>query len=582
MAGDPKGPEHIRFAAILAETRGGSPFLQAVILVALLALGVLGGMRALGGEVSRKTECAGLAVAAFGPVPCSEGEGGVPVQPGAPGPAPEAPRGPDSGPAIIGPGPLVVLPFPGTVSVTCTGLPGQDQKARCQGKDGNGVSVEVVGEVSVDRSRVRLDGRTGGCPKVDLSVSGKVTVQVTGKAEGKTVGGALSVFTATNSTFSVSVSPEAAEAIERGDRQPPNPLDPRTLVPGESIALSEEFFAGHNLQVSYRNLQIGMGFEEGRRLTSGVRRVDERTVRVFVGDSEFVRQALSVGTSVGDFGVALGGSKELSQGEVRTVDIDISTPEGFAAYQKFIADGQMPQPGTPGTSNPLSISAVDFSGSTVAEVSAGNFRLGGVLNDAEGSMVEVRHADGTVDHVSQARANDVGAAITENKDGKTFSLFMENVDPSLIEAFERFSGKDLAEFGDGNVRLDFTEADLEVIRQQAFDQLVKRAKDNRIDISREELERLLREDPRRLENAGLNDSFDRAFEIARAGSPEDILRELFHFGGAGSDGNTAMNNLLAFQNATARARNGGRDLPKDHPDSVFPGRSVTPTGCATS
>ena len=309
------------------------------------------------------------------------------------------------------------------------------------------MSVEVVGEVSVDRSRVRLDGRTGGCPKVDLSVSGKVTVQVTGKAEGKTVGGALSVFTATNSTFSVSVSPEAAEAIERGDRQPPNPLDPRTLVPGESIALSEEFFAGHNLQVSYRNLQIGMGFEEGRRLSSGVRRVDERTVRVFVGDSEFVRQALSVGTSVGDFGVALGGTKELSQGEVRTVDIDISTPEGFAAYQKFIADGQMPQPGTPGTSNPLSISAVDFSGSTVAEVSAGNFRLGGVLNDAEGSIVEVRHADGTVDHVSQARANDVGAAITENKDGKTFSLFMENVDPSLIEAFEQLLGQ-----GPGRVR----------------------------------------------------------------------------------------------------------------------------------
>lgn len=118
--------------------------------------------------------------------------------------------------------------------------------------------------------------------------------------------------------------------------------------------------------------------------------------------------------------------------------------------------------------------------------------------------------------------------------------------------------------------------------EQAFDQLVKRARENRIDISREELERLLREDPRRLENAGLNDSFDRAFEIARAGSPEDILRELFHFGGAGSDGNTAMNNLLAFQNATARARNGGRDLPKDHPDSVFPGRSVAPTGCATS
>lgn len=93
---------------------------------------------------------------------------------------------------------------------------------------------------------------------------------------------------------------------------------------------------------------------------------------------------------------------------------------------------------------------------------------------------------------------------------------------------------------------------------------------------------MLREDPRRLENAGMNDSFDRAFEIARAETPEDILRELYHFGGAHSDGNTAMNNLLAFQSATARARNGDRAMPKDHPESVLPGKSVAPSGCATS
>jgi hypothetical protein len=582
MARDPNSGDDTRVPASLADQRGGS-YVQGLILVSLVALGALGAFRALGDEVSNKADCTGQAVAAFGPVQCAAAQGGQPPgqpgQPGAPPPAPEAPNGPTSGPAIIGPGPLVVLPFPGTASVTCTGLPGQNQKERCKGKDGNGVSVEVVGEVSAERSRVRLDGRAGGCPKVDLAVSGKVTVQATGKAEGKTVGGSLSIFTATNTRYSVSVSPEAAEAIERGDRQPPNPLDPRSLVPGESIELAQEFYSGHNLTATYRKLQVDMGFEEGRKLSSGVRRVDDRTVRVMVGDSDFVRNALSLGTSVGEFGVAIGGNKQLSQGEIRSVDIDISTPEGFAAYQKFIADGQLPQSG-PGISNPLAISALDYSGSTTAEVKAGRFKLGGVLNDAEGSIIEVRHADGTVDHISQARYNDVGAAVTENRNGKNYSLFMENVDPSLIEAFEHFSGKDLAEYGDGNVRMDFTEGDLQAIRQQALDQLVQRARDNGSDISREELERMLREDPRRLENAGMNDSFDRAFEIARAETPEDILRELYYMGGAGSNGSTAMNNLLAFQNATARARHGDRAIPRDHPDSVLPGTSKPPPGCA--
>jgi hypothetical protein len=485
-----------------------------------------------------------------------------------------------SGPAIVGPGPLVVLPFPGTVSVSCTGQPRQNQKEGCKANDQNGVSVDVVGEVSAERSQTRLDGRSGGCPKVDLSVSGKVQVQATGKSTGKEVGGTLSVFAGTSTKYNVSVSPEAAEAMERGERHPPNPLDPRTLVPGESIELSQEFYTGHNLQVTYRKLQIGMGFEEGRRLSSGVRRVDENTVRVYVGDADLVKQALLLGTSVGEFSVAIGGNKQLSQGEVRSVDIDISTPEGWDAYQKFLASGEMPCDGAAGTSNALSISSIDYSGSTTAEVKAGRIKLGGVLNDAEGSVAEIRHADGRVDRVSQARYNDVGVAITENQDGTTYSMFIEGVDKSLIDAYEQFSGKDLAVYGDGNVRLDFTEGDLKAIREQALDQLVQRAKDTRQDISREELERMLREDPRRLENAGMNDSFTNAFEIARAETPEDILRQLYLFGGAGSNGNTAIDNLIKFGNATARARHGDRAIPRDHPDSVLPGTSKPPPGCA--
>ena len=59
----------------------------------------------------------------------------------------------------------------------------------------------------------------------------------------------------------------------------------------------------------------------------------------------------------------------------------------------------------------------------------------------------------------------------------------------------------------------------------------------------------------------------------RAGRPRTSCAQLYYIGGAGSDGDTAMNNLLAFQNATAPARNGGRDLPKeDHPRQRLPRR----------
>jgi hypothetical protein len=561
------------FATCLVDERGGNNTVQALILVAILALGGVSAVRALSGTVNDKSACAGEAIAAMGPLgPCSESAAAG----GAPGPAPDAPgEGPDVGPALNDAGELVALPFPGSVSVSCSATTGRQEQA-CGGPEGAGVTVDTTGSVSIERSETRLD-ITGGCPRQDLSVSTRLQVGLNAQAEGTTVGGALAIFTGTTSKFSVSVSPDAAEAIADGDRPPPNPVDPRTILPGESVELSEEFFAGHNLTATYRQLQLEMGFEEGRRLSSGVQRVDPSTVRIMVGDADFVRQALSLGVSLGDFGVAIGGSRELSEGTVRTVDIDISTAAGWAAYQEFLATGHLPAANAPGTRDPTTIDSLNVSGSTSAEVNAGPISIGGVLADSEGTITEVHHADGTVERVAGARFNNVGAMITDGTDGSTtFSLLIEGASRSNIENFEHLTGQQLSTFGGNNVRLDFTESDLRALRFQALDQLVQQARDNGEDLSRDEIERLLREDPRRLENAGLNDALDSSFEIAAAQSPEEILIALYYMGGFDGNGSAAIQALLDFTMATARARHGDRAFPSDHADSDLPGRSVVP------
>ncbi len=565
--------KRLLLAACLSDERGGNSFVQSLILVAILALAGVSAYRALGGSVNDKTACAGEAIATMGPLgPCADPAAAG----GSPGPAPDAPAaGPETGPALNDAGELIALPFPGSVSVSCTATSGR-QEQTCGGPEGAGVTVDATGTVSIERSETKLDV-TGGCPKQDLSVSTRLQVGLNAQAEGTRVGGALSVFTGTTSKFSVSVSPDAADAIADGDRPPPNPVNPRTILPGESVELSEEFFEGHNLTATYRQLQVEMGFEEGRRLSSGVQRVDPSTVRVVVGDADFVRQALSLGVSLGDFGVALGGSRELSEGTVRTVDIDISTAEGWAAYQEFLASGRLPPPDAPGTRDPTTIDSLNVSGSTSAEVNAGPISIGGVLSDSEGTITEVHHADGTVERITGVRFNDVGAMITDGTDGSTsYSLLIEGADGSIIEAFEHFTGQELSSFGGNNVRFDFTESDLRAIRSQAVDQLVQESQDSGTDLSRDEIERRLREDPDRLGDSGLNDSLSRVFEIAAARTPEQTLIELYYLGGSDGHGTTALQNLLEFTLATARARHGDRDVPADHRDSVLPGRSVVP------
>ena len=85
----------------------------------------------------------------------------------------------------------------------------------------------------------------------------------------------------------------------------PNPVDPRTIRAGESVELSQEFYAGHDLEASYRALQLELGYEEGTRVSAGVSRVDPSTVRIYVGDEDFVRNALSLGVGNDAAGVAL-------------------------------------------------------------------------------------------------------------------------------------------------------------------------------------------------------------------------------------------------------------------------------------
>lgn len=564
-----------------AERGVGTP--QTLILLVMLALGAIGAVKQLTGRVDARTLCTGEAVVALagGLAPCAEAStvpppGTAPPPSAAPPATSELPiEGPD-GPALEGAGPIIALPFPGTVAVSCTAL--EDQKETC--KDQEGVRVQATGELSVERTPTKLDDK--GCPQQSLSVSSKLQVELSGKAKGKTVGGTLSVFTGEVSKFKVTVSPDAADQIARHDRPPPNPVDPRSIRPGESVELSEEFYAGNKLQVTYRQLQVEMGFEQGRRLSSGVKRIDDRTVRVLVGDADFVRQALSLGVSVGSFGVSVGGKEELASGKLRSVDIDIGTQAGWDAYQEFLATGHLPTAGAPGIADPAVSESIDFSDATKLEARFGRVKLGGTLGDSEGHLTETRHADGTVERVGSARFNDVGLAVREktNPDGTTetgYSLLIEGANRSLIESYEAFTGQSLHADPDGNVRLDFSESDLRRIQEQALDQVVKSAEHNRIEISREEIQRLMREDRLRADQLGLNSSFDRAFEIASADSPDEVLHQLYLLGGPGGNGSTAVDNLLSFVMGTASAHHGFRAVPRDHPDSLLPGSHPGPT-----
>jgi hypothetical protein len=442
--------------------------------------------------------------------------------------------------------PLPVLPFPGSVSVKCTYS--ETSTTACMPPDQPGVSVQTTGEVSVERSQTSLNAE--GCPQQTLSVSGKLELSANASAEGAHAGGALDVHLGESTKYSVTVDPDAAEAIEHGDRRPPNPVDPRTIAQGESVQLSREYYAGVGMEAEYRALKASLGYDEGTRVSSGVERVSPSTIRVMVGDEDFVRQALSLGVGVDGASISLGGNEELSTGKLHAVDIDISTSAGWTAYQDFLNTGTLPADGTPGTSDPTSADTINYSDETRIEAELGNITIGGQLGDSEGHRTETRHADGTIDVVTSARVNDVGLAIRRREDAAgnqlddpSYSLLLEGVDDSIAETLQQLDGDEADAPRDGHLRIDFSASDLEDIQDIALEELADQIEMNGERPSTEEIAESLADGDGVVEIDGVQYAFGPPYtSIAAAQTPEDILVALYHLGL--SDGSSAANELV--------------------------------------
>src|SRR5918998_23407 len=262
----------------------------------------------------------------------------------------------------------------------------------------------------------------------------------------------------------VGVQAEGELSIERGDTALDDEGCPQQAL---SVTTSLELAAtaGAEGATASGAIQARFGYDAGRRVSSGVERVSPTTVRVMVGDEDFVRQTLALGLGNESLGVSFGGNEELSSGRLDAVDIDISTREGWDAYQAFVEIGELPGRGTAGTMDPTTAQTIDYSDETVVEGRFGEVTLGGTLGDSEGHATFTEHEDGTVDVVRHVRFNDVGLAIRETQDADgdrigdaSYSLLLEGVDESFTGGLHDLDGSD-AELRDGTLRIEIVAPD---------------------------------------------------------------------------------------------------------------------------
>jgi len=374
---------------------------------------------------------------------------------------------------------LPVLPFPGTVTVTCSA--DSRQPETCVPKGQPGVSVIASGEIKVERTPTFLDME--GCPFQNLSIQTTLKFGANAEAKGAKIGGQVQAFLGRASKYQITVTPNNADDIEAGRRAAPNPVDPRSLAKGEAIQLNEDYFAGIKAKGTYREYQIELGYDTGRRVSSGIKRMDAHTMRVMVGDEDFVKQALKLGIKVGDFSASLGNTKELSDGKLHSIDIDISTEAGWNAYQRFITSGKLPEPGSAGTKEPTKAETVRYTDTTELEAKLGGLTLGGRGSSSEGRWVSAENlATGTTTHSTNARYNDTSLTYSFEEDANgnptgtpRYSLMLHDVHDSYIPMlYDRMGQKPPAGDPPKDLRIDFTEAELRELQELALTRIGER------------------------------------------------------------------------------------------------------------
>jgi hypothetical protein len=449
-----------------------------------------------------------------------------------------------------------------------------------------GYSVGVTAKFERSTSPCSIDGT--GTPSVTLATSADIKVNGGVNGEAKGVGASITGSIGTNTTYQIKTDPSTADRVEHGDVPPPNPADPKSIPQGSSIVLNRDSYRGVDGSLAYHNITAELGYKDGHRVSSAVQRIDGNTVRVTVGDTDFVENTLGlkVGTDQVNAGVTVGNG--FQDGKARSVDIDISTPEGWKAYQAFIGTGRMPAQGAAGTSNPTT-STSDTS--THTDTIGGRIGpLGGTAGGTTvtGQIVQTKHPDGSSETTAFTRRGDTVAATEYDRDGsgnivdEHYALHLQDVDRHDIDGYQQMTGRGGDTGSNRDISLTYSAADLTAMQNAAMDQIL--AAQHGMDGSpfkdggtRDQLRAYLADHPDGDGLAPYGSVTSRIIltDMAAAKEPSDVLVALMN-SGLGS-GTGVMEFLERFYLDTLRARH---ELGSNDTSSPLPGGYQNrPKGC---
>lgn len=309
---------------------------------------------------------------------------------------------------------------------------------------GYGFNVGLSGATRVSAHLGTANGVSSFGVAVDVSMTARagLTTPVAGATASYTEG--------FNARFNVSMPEAVAHAV---DPATVNPFDPTTMPTGAVVTLDGSHYGTTALSASFRALSVETKVTNAEGVSVAVERTSPTSVRVTAGPTEAVRAYNGVGLNLGVAQLRLGRQDNLGQATLRSAEFDLSTPEGAAGYQAFLAEGRLPSANGPGVSGVSTTERL-----TVSSTSQLGGRLGTLdgtldLSSNSGSFVRTTSPDGSATGTASLRYGDnVGLSVSQRfgADGAedlsartyAYSMQLEESSAALLNAAtgqERFT-----------------------------------------------------------------------------------------------------------------------------------------------
>ncbi len=320
-----------------------------------------------------------------------------------------------------------------------------------------------------------------------FTAEGTMSVNLGGEIDLGKVGFGADFTEGVHTEYQLRMSDADYARMESGEIPTPDPFNPDTMPVGSSVVLNSENFTDTGFEASYQQLSLESDIHEEEGVSVLVEKTGEHTVRVTSGPTEAIENSWQLGLSLGPASVHLGNTTSLESATLRTAEFDLSTPEGEAAYNRYLTTGEVPADNGPGISDVASIFKVDYDsvssvGGSLGPIS-GSFQLGSANFD----VYQTTYPDGSVDQITEAKLH-AGTPVrvvqhfnpdgTEDFSQQQLTMHFTGLGGSSEEQWAQVYGTDQHDYdGDMDIHLEFNAEDSMELSRRAQDFIAAQGED---------------------------------------------------------------------------------------------------------